>query len=124
MDVVWAQVLIFPSAKGGSSLSSANVWLHVVGSHAETDYLHVPRGIIHFSFWARYMGVQYRSLGRWYVPVRYPGLRIPSDPDLFRRIRKIFTGSGKLRKMELFQIFRQIFPYFQVKKSTKISEEI
>ena len=50
--LLW-QVLIFPSAKAGNSLSSANVWLHVVGSHTETDYLHLPRGIIHFSFWAR-----------------------------------------------------------------------
>jgi hypothetical protein len=44
------QVLIFPSQKA-SPLSSANVWLHVVGSHAETDVLHVPRGVLHFSFW-------------------------------------------------------------------------
>ena len=29
------QVLIFPSQRSGSSLSSANVWLHLVGSHGE-----------------------------------------------------------------------------------------
>ena len=50
------QVLIFPSQRSGSSLSSANVWLHLVGSHGETDYLQVPRGVIHFSFWARNLG--------------------------------------------------------------------
>ena len=45
------QVLIFPSQKA-SPMSSANIWLHVVGSHAETDVLHVPRGVLHFSFWS------------------------------------------------------------------------
>lgn len=50
------KVLIFPSQRSGSSLSSANVWMHLVGSHGETDYLQVPRGIIHFSFWARNLG--------------------------------------------------------------------
>ena len=50
------QVLIFPSQRSGSSLSSANVWMHLVGSHGETDYLQVPRGIIHFSFWSPNLG--------------------------------------------------------------------
>merc|ERR1719392_54401 len=50
------QVLIFPSQRSGSSLSSANVWMHLVGSHGETDYLQVPRGVIHFSFWAKNLG--------------------------------------------------------------------
>ena len=50
------QVLIFPSQRSGSSLSSANVWLHLVGSHGETDYLQVPRGVIHFSFWVKNLG--------------------------------------------------------------------
>jgi len=51
------QVLIFPSQRSGSSLSSANIWMHLVGSHSETDYLQVPRGVIHFSFWAKNLGV-------------------------------------------------------------------
>ena len=51
------QVLIFPSQRSGASLSSANLWLHMVGTHAETDYLQIPRGVIHFSFWARNLGV-------------------------------------------------------------------
>merc|ERR1719431_1176823 len=51
------QVRIFPSQRSGSSLSSASLWLHLVGSHGETDYLQVPRGVIHFSFWARNLGV-------------------------------------------------------------------
>ena len=50
------QVLIFPSQRSGSSLSSASLWLHLVGSHSETDYLQIPRGVIHFSFWARNLG--------------------------------------------------------------------
>ena len=50
------QVLIFPSQRSGSSLSSANIWMHIVGSHGETDYLQVPRGVIHFSFWSRNLG--------------------------------------------------------------------
>ena len=50
------QVLIFPSQRSGSSLSSANVWMHLVGSHGETDYLQIPRGVIHFSFWAKNLG--------------------------------------------------------------------
>jgi len=50
------QVLIFPSQRSGSSLSSANVWMHLVGSHGETDYLQVPRGVIHFSFWSKNLG--------------------------------------------------------------------
>jgi len=51
------QVLIFPSQKSGNSLSSANIWLHVVGSHSETQYLNIPRGIIHFSFWCKNLGI-------------------------------------------------------------------
>lgn len=51
------QVLIFPSQKFGASLSSANIWMHIVGSRSETDYLHIPRGVIHFSFWATNLGV-------------------------------------------------------------------
>merc|ERR1719348_1020726 len=51
------QVLIFPSQRSGSSLSSANVWMHLVGSHGETDYLQVPRGVIHFSFWSKNLGL-------------------------------------------------------------------
>merc|ERR1719312_1369730 len=51
------QVLIFPSQRSGSSLSSANIWMHLVGSHSETDYLQIPRGVIHFSFWAKNLGV-------------------------------------------------------------------
>ena len=55
-----------------------------------------------------------------------------ADPDLFGRIRKIFTGSGSylgyvklykrqnLKKATQFQV---IFPFFNVKKSTKISEK-
>ena len=50
------QVLIFPSQRSGSSLSSASVWMHLVGSHGETDYLQVPRGVIHFSFWTKNLG--------------------------------------------------------------------
>merc|ERR1719348_798750 len=51
------QVLIFPSQRSGAALSSANLWLHMVGTHTETDYLQVPRGVIHFSFWARNLGL-------------------------------------------------------------------
>merc|ERR1719209_344252 len=51
------QVLIFPSQRSGASLSSASLWLHIVGTHTETDYLQVPRGVIHFSFWARNLGL-------------------------------------------------------------------
>lgn len=51
------QVLIFPSQRSGSSLSSANIWIHIVGSHGETDCLQIPRGVIHFSFWAKNLGV-------------------------------------------------------------------
>ena len=47
------QVLIFPSPKCGTSPCSANVWMHVVGSRSETKTIAVPRGVIHFSFWAR-----------------------------------------------------------------------
>jgi len=51
------QVLIFPSQRSGSSLSSANIWIHFVGSHGETECLQLPRGVIHFSFWAKNLGV-------------------------------------------------------------------
>lgn len=51
------QVLIFPSQRSGASLSSANLWLHMVGTHSETDYLQIPRGVIHFSFWAKNLGL-------------------------------------------------------------------
>jgi len=51
------QVLLFPSQRSGASLSSANLWLHLVGTHAETDLLQVPRGVIHFSFWAKNLGL-------------------------------------------------------------------
>ena len=52
------QVLIFPSQKSaGASLTSANVWLHVIGSHGETQVLQLPRGVIHFSFWATNLGI-------------------------------------------------------------------
>ena len=47
------QVLIFPSPKCGTQPCSANVWMHVVGSRSETKTISVPRGVIHFSFWAR-----------------------------------------------------------------------
>ena len=53
------QVLIFPSQKSaGASVTSANVWLHVVGSLSETpSILRLPRGVIHFSFWAKNLGI-------------------------------------------------------------------
>merc|ERR1711981_855786 len=52
------QVLIFPSQKSaGASITSANVWLHVVGSLAESPVLGLPRGVIHFSFWAKNLGI-------------------------------------------------------------------
>ena len=53
------QVLIFPSQKSaGASVTSANVWLHVVGSLGETkSLLNLPRGVIHFSFWAKNLGI-------------------------------------------------------------------
>ena len=53
------QVLIFPSQKrAGASVTSANVWLHVVGSLGETkSLLNLPRGVIHFSFWAKNLGI-------------------------------------------------------------------
>ena len=46
-------MLIFPSPKCGTQPCSANVWMHVVGSRSETKTISVPRGVIHFSFWAR-----------------------------------------------------------------------
>ena len=52
------QVLIFPSQKSaGASVTSANVWLHVVGSLGESGLLRIPRGVIHFSFWAKNLGI-------------------------------------------------------------------
>ena len=51
------QVLIFPSSKSGMSACTANIWMHVVGSHGETKVIHLPRGVIHFSFWAKNLGV-------------------------------------------------------------------
>ena len=53
------QVLIFPSQKSaGASVTSSNVWLHVVGSLSETpSILRLPRGVIHFSFWAKNLGI-------------------------------------------------------------------
>ena len=48
--------MIFPSQRSGASLSSAALWLQMVGTHTETDYLQIPRGVIHFSFWARNLG--------------------------------------------------------------------
>ena len=55
---IFLKVLVFPSQKNsGASLSSSNVWLHVIGSLAETPKLMIPRGVIHFSFWAVNLGV-------------------------------------------------------------------
>jgi hypothetical protein len=52
------QVLIFPSHKtAAGTTTTANVWLHVVGSHGDTSYLHVPRGVTHFSFWSTNIGI-------------------------------------------------------------------
>ena len=52
------QVLIFPSNKtAAGSTTTANVWLHVIGSHGDTSYLYVPRGVTHFSFWGTNVGI-------------------------------------------------------------------
>ena len=52
------QVLIFPSNKTTTgSTTTANVWLHVIGSHGDTSYLCVPRGVTHFSFWSTNIGI-------------------------------------------------------------------
>ena len=52
------QVLIFPSNKtAAGSTTTANVWLHVIGSHGDTSYLYVPRGVTHFSFWSTNIGI-------------------------------------------------------------------
>ena len=51
-------MLIFPSRKSAAGgVTTANVWLHVVGSHGDTSYLHVPRGVNHFSFWSTNIGI-------------------------------------------------------------------
>ena len=50
------QVLIFPSAKSGNAPCSARVWMHVVGSSGEST-LEIPKGVIHFCFWANNLGV-------------------------------------------------------------------
>uniref|UniRef100_A0A0K2V7U8 DENN domaincontaining protein 5Blike [Apis florea] n=1 Tax=Lepeophtheirus salmonis TaxID=72036 RepID=A0A0K2V7U8_LEPSM len=50
------QVLIFPSQKT-QALSTANLWIHIVGSLGETSKIVVPRGNIHFAFWATNVGV-------------------------------------------------------------------
>ncbi len=72
------QVLIFPSTKSSAAPCSANIFLHVIGSHGETPLIQVsfrtnrsskrfialalcfsqvPRGVIHFAFWCRNLGV-------------------------------------------------------------------
>ena len=51
-------MLIFPSPKCGTQPCSANVWMHVVGSRSETKTISVPRGVIHFSFWARHDSIR------------------------------------------------------------------
>lgn len=51
------QVLIFPSSKSGHNPCTSNVWIHVVGSYGETSIIHIPRGVIHFSFWTKNLGV-------------------------------------------------------------------
>jgi hypothetical protein len=43
------QVLIFPSQRSGASLTSANLWLHIVGTHSETDYLQVLGTALHWA---------------------------------------------------------------------------
>ena len=52
------QVLIFPSHKSSAgNTTTANVWLHVIGSHGDTSYLYIPRGVTHFSFWSTNIGI-------------------------------------------------------------------
>ena len=49
------QVVVFSSQR--NSLTSSNVWLQIVGSNGETPHLFIPRGVLHFSFWAKNLGI-------------------------------------------------------------------
>ncbi|QQP49871.1 DENN domaincontaining protein 5Blike, partial [Caligus rogercresseyi] len=49
-------VLIFPSQKT-QALTTANLWIHIVGSLGDTSKIVIPRGTIHFAFWATNVGV-------------------------------------------------------------------
>ena len=58
IHIFWLQVLIFPSHKSSAgNTTTANVWLHVIGSHGDTSYLYIPRGVTHFSFWSTNIGI-------------------------------------------------------------------
>lgn len=44
------RVVIFPSKKPGAATTSANVWVAISGSLAETQQVTTPRGTLEFVF--------------------------------------------------------------------------